>query len=194
MHGLINRAIQSFTRDTYGTEVWDDVVAAGHLETPEFEAMLVYDDAQTMQALDALAAHLGKPRADVLEDIGTYLVSHRNTEALRRLLRFGGVTFAEFLDGLDELPGRARLAVSDLDLPGIEVRRHTVEHYTLTVFSPVAGWGHFFVGVLRAMADDYGALAILDHQGRQEGREVIDIQLVESAFSEGRKFDLAAAG
>lgn len=191
MHGLVNRAIQSFAYDTYGPEQWAEVVANAQLETDEFEAMLQYDDALTVRALDALAAGLERTREEVIEDIGTYLVSHPNREALRRLLRFGGVTFSEFLDTLDELPGRARLAVSDLDLPEILVRRHAADRYSLTVFGAMPGWGNLFVGILRAMADDYGALAMLDFQASQSGTEVIDVQLVESMFSEGRSFDLA---
>jgi len=48
------------------------------------------------------------------------------------------------------------------------------------------------MGVLRAMADDYGALVILDHHGVQDGDEVISITLIETAFAEGRSFELGA--
>ena len=48
------------------------------------------------------------------------------------------------------------------------------------------------VGVLRAMADDYGALAMLSHEGQEGEAEIISIVLVESAFAEGRHFDLGA--
>jgi hypothetical protein len=47
-------------------------------------------------------------------------------------------------------------------------------------------------GVLRAMADDYGALVILSNEAHQSGAEVISITLIESAFAEGRHFDLGA--
>lgn len=191
MHGLMNRAIQSFARDTYGPEFWVDIVASADLETGEFEAMLQYDDALTTRVLDALAASLNRPTHEIIEDLGTYLVSHPNCEALRRLLRFGGVTFSEFLETLDELPGRSRLAVQDLVLPEILVRRHAFDRYSLTVFGAMPGWGSLFVGILRAMADDYGALAIFDLRASPSGTDVIEVQLIESDFSEGRSFDLA---
>ncbi len=60
----------------------------------------------------------------LLEDLGTYLVSHPNVQGLRRLLRFGGAGFIDFLHSLDELHDRARLAVPDLDLPQLELRDH----------------------------------------------------------------------
>ena len=116
----------------------------------------------TEQALDATARFLDKPRTDVLEDIGTYLASHPNVEALRRLLRFGGAHFIEFLYSLDDLHDRARLAVDDLELPRLTLVRHTENHYSLLCGAAFPGWGHVLVGILRVMADDYGALACPD--------------------------------
>ena len=46
------------------------------------------------------------------------------------------------------------------------------------------------LGVLRAMADDYGALAVLDHVGAADGEETITITLVETDFAQGREFEL----
>ena len=97
MHGLVNCAVQRFTTDTYGTEAWYDVTRLADLDFVQFEAMLTYDDALTPRVLNAWAVRLDRPRAEVMEDIGTYLVSHPNTEGLRRLLRFGGVDFVDFL-------------------------------------------------------------------------------------------------
>ncbi|MEM6759352.1 MAG: heme NO-binding domain-containing protein [Pseudomonadota bacterium] len=192
MHGLINRAIQCFVTDTYGTETWHAVAVEAELDFVEFEAMLLYDDALTPRVLDAAAHLLHRPRAEVMEDLGTYLVSHPSVEALRRLLRFGGVTFVEFLHSLDDLPDRARLAVSDLNLPRIELREHTSSCYSLFCYSSVQGYGHVMMGVLRAMADDYGALALLEHSGGDAGTEVISISLIETEFAEGRIFELGA--
>jgi hypothetical protein len=192
MHGLINRAIQCFVTDTYDRDRWGDVVRRADLEFTDFEAMLSYEETVTDAVLCAVAQVLDRPRDTVLEDIGTYLVSHPNVEALRRLLRFGGVTFVDFLHSLDDLPDRARLAVSDLDLPQMEVREHAANRFSLTCQSPHTGFGHVMVGVLRAMADDYGALAFLEHQGGSKDCETIEITLIESAFAEGRSFDLGA--
>ena len=158
MHGLINRSIQSFVCDSYGTDIWIDLIQRADLDFVEFEAMLTYDDALTPLVLDTVSEVLGRPRGDVMEDIGTYLVSHPSFEAVRRLLRFGGVNFEDFLHSLDDLPDRARLAVSDLHLPRIELREHGEGQFSLICDAPVAGYGHVMMGILRVMADDYGAL------------------------------------
>lgn len=192
MHGLINRAIQRFVTDSYGGDKWLEATRYADLGFVEFESMLAYDDAVTARVLDAVSLVLDRSRTDVMEDLGTYLVSHPNVEALRRLLRFGGVTFVEFLHSLDDLPDRARLAVSDLKLPRIELREHTPGQFSLICDSPLEGYGHVMMGVLRAMADDYGALAVLEHTGSGQGVETIAITLIETEFSKGRVFDLGA--
>lgn len=190
MHGLMMRAIQCFARDTYGPQIWSAVVRRAALDITEFEAMLTYDDQTGEAVLNALTAELGRPRASVLEDIGTYLVSDPNVERLRRLLRFAGLSFEDFLHSLGDLPGRAQLAVSDLILPRLDLRSLPGGRYVLSVDGEPSGFGHVMTGILRAMADDYGALVILDHRGLRQGREEIEITLVEAAFAEGRSFVL----
>lgn len=191
MHGLINRAIQSFVCNTYGTERWQKVMDAAGLGFTEFEAMLVYDDDQSRRVLGELSDELNRPLDEILEDMGTFLVSHPHLEPLRRLLRFGGVNYVEFLHSLDDLPDRARLAVSDLFLPPMEVREFSPDQFSLTCGAGLPGFSYVMVGVLRAMADDYGALVFLDHQGGKES-ETISVTLVETAFAEGRSFELGA--
>lgn len=190
MHGLTNRAIQCFVIDTYGSERWAECARVADIGFSDFESMLIYDNDLTNQILDTASAALNRLRFELMEDLGTYLVSHPNTESLRRLLRFGGDTFIEFLHSLDELPDRARLAVSDFDLPELDLRDQTATQYSLTCRSPIAGTGHVFIGILRAMADDYGALVILEHLGASQGIETISISLVACEFSTGRRFNL----
>lgn len=194
MHGLINRSIQSFLTDTYGPVLWRRVAGAARLGFDDFEAMLEYDDTLTDAVIDAAAGALRRPRDALLEDLGTYLVSHPNREALRRLLRFGGVTFVDFLHSLDDLAGRGRLAVPELDMPHLELRARSDRQFTLVCRGPRPGYGHVMVGVLRAMADDYGALALLDHTGTIDGVDTIMIDLLEPSFAAGRPFALAARG
>ena len=192
MHGLVNCAIQAFATNSYGREVWEEVTRRANLEFFDFETMLSYDDAVTPRVLDALSATLNRARNDVMEDIGTYLVSHPNTESLRRLLRFGGVDFVEFLHSLDDLSDRVKLAVSDLSLPEVELSEHSAEDFTLTCRVGPKGYGRVMTGVLRSMADDYGVLAILHCEDTSEGYEAISISLIETDFAEGRQFALGA--
>jgi hypothetical protein len=192
MHGLINRSIEVFLRDTYGAELWLDVARDAGLGFDAFEAMRSYDDRLTDRVVMAAAARLAQPRDSLLEDLGTFLVSHPSLERLRRLLRFGGVSFVDFLHSLDDLEGRGRLALPELDLPLLRLRGVSPERFVLRCEAGLPGAGHVIVGLLRAMADDYGALVLLEHDGTDATGETVSIHLLETRFAAGRRFDLAA--
>lgn len=192
MHGLINRSMECFLSDTYGSDVWLDVVKDAGLGFEHFESMFDYDDTLTYAVLASAAKRLSKARATLLEDMGTYLVSSPNVQSLRRLLRFGGVTFVEFLHSLDDLNDRAKLAVPELELPKFKLLKNgDAGGFTLICRGPHKGFGRVMMGVLRAMADDYGALVFMEYDGAGDGFEEISIALVESSFADGRDFSLA---
>lgn len=194
MHGLIFRTLQMFLQDTYGDEIWTQVAHQADLEITDFEAMLSYSPRLFEDALTAACAVLERDRETILEDIGTYLVSHENNERLRRLLRFGGNDFIDFLHSLDDLPGRTRLAVPDLNLPELELYDTADNEFTLCVIGPIRGFCHVMAGVLRAMADDYGTLVLLELLGLQGDHEMIRMTLIDNEHSEGKAFHLAARG
>lgn len=191
MHGLINRSIQAFVQDTYGQTVWAEIANAAELGFADFEAMLTYEDRLTDALLAAASARLSRPREFVLEDLGTYFVSHPRCGPLRRLLRFGGETFMDFLHSLDDLQGRGRLAVPDLDLPRLELFDHTSHRFSLNCQSPHRGAGFVMAGILRAMADDYGALVMLEHQGTRGDSDRFFIEILDQSHGEAREFALA---
>jgi hypothetical protein len=196
MHGLVNRAVQCFLRDTFGQEVWHQIAQTAGFGAEGFDTMAVYPQAVTEGLLDAAARHLSRAREMLLEDLGTYLVSHQTVEPLRRLLRFGGADFMDFLLSVEDLQGRSRLAVPDIDVPLLTLDEVEPDIYQIICSSPIAGAGHVVMGLLRAMADDYGALVLLDHLGQNGGAELVRVHVLETRFATGRSFDLGrvAAG
>lgn len=193
MHGVVNRAIECFLRDTYTEAVWDDIVTAARSPVRSFEAMLLYDPAVTARLLAAAVARIGKPRDELLEDIGIYLVSHPRFDGLRRLLRFAGVTFEDFLLSIDDIPGRAHLALPDLGLVPIGVRALGRDRFRICCGPGWPGFGHVLAGGIRAIADDYGALVTLSIQNEGEGGQArLEVTLHTTEHSRGRAFDLAA--
>lgn len=196
MHGLVNRSLQCFLRDSYGAKVWARTAALAGLEAEGFESLMIYEDEATERLLAAAMQVLDRPRDTLLEDLGTYLVSHPNTQSMRRLLRFGGVGFVDFLHSIEDLPARCRMAVPDLILPELELQELGDGAFRLAVDPMIPGVGHVVVGLLRAMADDYGALAVLNHDGDdpdRPGGEQLSILLLDQGFAEGRQFELTAA-
>jgi len=195
MHGVINRSIQCFVRDSYGDEVWQSACQIADLGFDNFEAMLTYEDHLTEKTIAAVCKVLVRDHDELMEDLGTYLVAHPNLNAIRRLLRFGGESFEEFLHSIDDLPGRVRLALPDLDFPQLELHENGPGCYRMTFEWDKIGFGTVAVGVLRAMADDYGALVLLDFKRRadKKGEHVdISIDLLDMKFATGRAFSLQA--
>ncbi len=190
MHGLINRTIQGFLRDTYGVGLWGRVARRAGITPEGFEAMLHYEDNSTEAVLAAAAQELDRARETILEDIGTWLVSSATGQPLRRLMRFGGVDFTDFLHSLEDMPGRARLALPDLELPVLELREPGPGHYLL-ISRGLPGFGHVLAGIVQAMADDYGALVVLDRDTPAGPDETISIRLVIADHAQGRQFALA---
>lgn len=192
MLGIVNKAIECFLRDTYA-DAWTEVAKALNLGAPSFEALLSYDDDLTERLVAEAVRQVGKPRDDLLEDLGIYLVSHPRYAVLRRLLRFAGVTFEDFLLSVDELPDRIRLALPDLRLPRIRIDAADKDGLEIGCGPGLPGFAQVLSGGLRAMADDYGALVTLKLTPEGErGAARIEVVLHKARHSRGRTFKLAA--
>lgn len=192
MHGLINRSLENFLKLTYGAGLWQRVLSDLDPGFDTFEPMLRYPDDMALALVDAAAVQLGKPHAALLEDFGNFLIAHPQSWRLRRLMRFGGVDFDDFLHSLDDLQGRARLAVPDLDLPQLELVDNGGGDFILRCGGSWDGFGRVMMGILRAMADEYGALVLLEHEGSDKGHELLSVRVLEARFSRARDFSLAA--
>lgn len=166
MHGLINRGLQSFTLRIYGSDVWEDVCADAGLGFNNFETMLSYDDIMTEQVLDGICSATRRSRADILEDFGTFIVSEHCSPAVKKLLRLGGETFVEFLHSLEDVYDRVQIAIPDLETPSMRLEVRSPLEYVLRYEFYKCGFGAVFLGLLRAMADDYGKLVTISHETR----------------------------
>ncbi|QXT40963.1 heme NO-binding domain-containing protein [Gymnodinialimonas ceratoperidinii] len=191
---MINRALQGFVIETYGKDVWDEVRSVADLRFDEFEAMLRYEDALTLSCFNAVTQVMSLPEISVLEDLGIYLITHPPLDPLRRLLRFGGASFTEFILSLDELAERGRMAIPDIELPEFSVRQIGPDEFEVTAHWSMPGIGGILLGALRAMADDYGALAILNLEPFDGRAERLTITIHDTHHAAGRQFLLAEAG
>lgn len=188
MHGLLCRSVQGFLVQTYGEALWGAVAAEAGLDQDGFEPFKIYDHAIVFAVLAAAGRRLGKSCDQIVEDVGTYLVG---IERFRRLLRFGGVDYEEFLHSLDELPDRVRLAVADLALPELTLRAVGPGRYEVACDAEHRCFLVLLAGILRAMADDYGSLALIELGPAGAGRVFVSVELLETCFAAGRGFDLA---
>ncbi len=194
MNGVTARSLQRFVCDTYGEGAWSDIVRAARIETASFELLLDYPGETINRLVDASARQLGRDRSDLLEDLGIFLVAHPEIPAVRRLLRYGGCDFERFLNSLDDLPDRTRLAFPTLVLPTLRIVEREPAVFDLYCGRKPDGMVHVVIGVIRAMADDYGALAMVDLAPGSDASDAdpyrIEILVPSSHHFEGRDFQL----
>jgi hypothetical protein len=194
MHGLFNLALELYLRGTFGVDCWHRIAGQANLPVQSFEPLATYELGVTVDLLAAASAILDRPTEVILEDLGQFLISSQHGQRLRRLLRFGGVGFRDFLHSLEELPARAQLALPDLHLPDMVLQEPGGAEFTLTFRAPFDGAGYVMIGLLRAMADDYGALALLEMHAQGDQGDVIHIHLLDEVYAKGSHFELAATG
>jgi Haem-NO-binding len=187
MDALLLRSLQGYVRDTFGVPLWQAVCRQAAQSTETFEPMLRYDPGTADRVAICAADVLGRPVETIWEDMGTYLVTNPGHEGVRRLLRFGGTSFADFLLSLEEMPGRARLAMPDLGFPEMTLSETGPDRFEIRCQSRSAGIPRVLVGVLTAMADDYGTLCVIE--ATDDSR--ISVDILDSMHAEGRRFDLA---
>ncbi len=195
MHGMINRGLQCYVRDIFGSEVWEETCSRAELPFFNFETMLHYGDDVTETVLDTLSAVLERPRDELLEDFGTYVVSEKHLHSVRNLLRFGGDTFEEFLHSLEDVHDRAKMAMPDLDVPHLRLQPLSDTRFTLHYRFAKLGYGSVFLGLLRGMADDYGALVVIDHICERKGpvdADRFEISLMHLDWSDAVNLHAAA--
>lgn len=171
--------------------MWQALVVELDSGIERFEPMFHYGSGVAERLVRLAEARLQKPKGALLEDFGTYLVAHPASDRVRRLLRFGGVNYEDFLLSLDDLAGRARLAVPDLILPETELTELGAGEYLVSFTRMQPGAPQVFLGLLRALADDYGALVTVDYAGPDAPPGSISLRLLETDFAEGRGFRLA---
>lgn len=194
MHGLICKAVEGFVNDQHGSGTWAEIRAELDLDFERFEALRVYDRALAERLFDATAAALRRDRNALFEDVGAWTCTHPPLEAIRRLIRFTGKTFENLLYSLDEVHDRACMAVPGLSLPRYRLEKDGEGEFEIYSRWPVAGGAALLTGVLRAMADDYGTLALIEAGAAREVDGVwferVHIRVVEQAFQAPREFML----
>ena len=187
MHGLVNRFVEEFLRARYGEGVWREVAVACGVDAQGFHSWRAQPDAVTARLIARAARRVAVRPSDLAEDAGAWLAQ---VEAIRRLLRFGGRDYGEFLQSLDQLPGRAEMVVRGLGLPPLRVSETSGDAFRITLPGGHRLWICAMAGILRQMADDYGALALIT---TGPGHRIV-VEVPERRFASGRSFALVAGG
>ncbi|WP_179379747.1 heme NO-binding domain-containing protein [Jannaschia marina] len=195
---MICKSLEGFVIDQCGSDAWAEV--RHDLPVPEtgFEALRSYDDALSQDVFARACAATDRSHDALLEDLGHWICVHPPLEPVRRLMRFSGTGFVDFLYALDEVPSRIRIALPGLEVPDFHLLQLDPGVFRIRLHWHVPGGGAFLTGVLRAMADDYGTLALIERADctREDGgwHETLHVSIFDQAHQEPREFRLGASG
>ncbi len=192
MHGMVHKGIGVFATDYFGSDAWDGLRRELGIDIDPASATQLNDLVAT-QILFNLADRSGRSKRDVMEDYGTFLMTSDVTSGIRRLMRFGGSDFLEYIDSLEDLPGRVRLAIDDFILPPLTVIQSSESTYKVWVETKLGAFTFVLIGMFRAMADDYGVLSEIKHEERRDTGDMISIKIFDVGFDAGRDFSLVGA-
>ncbi len=175
MHGLINYGLQNFATRVFGHALWLDVCSAARLPSEEFETMLIYEDWMTDAVIREIAEKTNNTRESMLEDFGTFLVSEHSSPMVLRLLQLGGARFEEFLEALPNVYEHLKIAIPELEMPLMHLEENGEGDYGVHFISPRDGYGEVCLGLLRAMADQYGVLVTVSLKKERQENEVLNM-------------------
>jgi len=194
MHALVFKGIRGFFMALHGTTVWAKIMQDAHISDDDIDLDRLTDVALGRGLLTTGAKAMGQDMPQMLEAFGLYLTAHPTTQALRRLMRFSGADFIEFLYALPDLPPRVALAVPDLHLPRIDVA-DMPGGVEVAVRDDLPGFEHILAGIIGGMADDYGALIHIEQTDCQANDDRPEysywaVLVIDEFHSSGRSFSL----
>ena len=192
MLGLICKSIEGFVRDKHGDESWARICAAAELPFERFDVMRRYDLAILPRLSMATMAELERPHFAILEDIGHWICTHPPLEPVRRLIRFSGTDFVDLLYALDEIDDRMRIAWPGLQMVEFRTTQHGPGDFTIACHSSFPGAAACLTGMLRAMADDYGTLAIIEPDRSDKSMQQVSVRVFDQTFQTPREFNLGS--
>ena len=188
MYGMVNDAVRTFIVTNHGEDAWCKICDDAEVSTREFEQMLTYDDDITYRLVGAISAHLGADAAKVLEVFGQYWPEYAKGTAVGNMIKFGGASFIDTLQSLDEMHQRVKIAMPDLRPPSFELETTGDDAYRLHYFSEREGLAPMVVGLLHGLAVQHAVLIEVqhvEHKNAAGGHDVFAIRVkAGSAVSE----------
>ena len=179
MHGFVTRGIELFLRARHGDSVWTAAAASAGVDRRGMQIVRIYPPEVAEALIRAAAFSLQITPEELLEDIGGWIAG---IESMRNMLRFSGSCFEDFVLSLDDLHDRGSVVLPGLDLPRITTLQSRPGHFHLSLLCDDPAWYHVLAGLLRGMADDYGALAIVDGDGASLKVEVADASFAQASL------------
>lgn len=172
MYGMVNQGIRTFISDNHGPEKWAAICEDAGIETDAFEVTRVYDDDITYKLVSSISKCLDLSTETVLEVFGTYWTVFARETPIGKLIQFGGDTFLDVLDNLDDLHTRVTMSMPELKPPSFELEDVSESVYLLHYHSVRDGLAPMVVGLVHGLAEQYGeSVSIRQVANKAEGAD-----------------------
>ena len=188
MYGMVNDAVRTFIVKHHGEDAWAKICDDADVTTREFEQLLTYDDDITYRLVGAISKHLGADASAVLEVFGQYWPEYAKGTAVGNMIKFGGESFIDTLESLDEMHQRVKIAMPDLRPPSFELEAVDEQNYRLHYFSEREGLAPMVVGLLHGLAVQHEISIEVEHtekKGVSGDHDVFGIRVMANAAQAG---------
>lgn len=103
MKGVINRGLQDFVEDRFGSEAWEKIKSLARCEEPFFSISEDYPDSMTTDLVAAAAEVAGLSADTVLFELGKAFVTHTLIPSYPTYVQLAGSSARGFLLNLDKV-------------------------------------------------------------------------------------------
>ena len=166
---MVNKAVQGLITERFGAPMWDKIRTKAGLPDEPFVSMEQYPDESTYALVGAATTELGIGAAEILREFGRYWMLYTAQAGYGELLESAGRTFPEFVQNLDLLHSRVKLAFPHLRPPSFSVSELEQNRLTLHYFSSRAGLAPLVMGILDGLAERFRIKIDMQHETSAEG-------------------------
>jgi len=182
MLGLVNRSLVEFVGEFHG----EAGVAQLHRELPElpsrFEALVDYPIHQTAGLISFVARLRDVEHSTILDDLGTYSVIRLWDARLRDCLLSCGKDFNDFLRNLPIVIGSISRIEPRIRVGDLQIEEKAASRFLVHVADQMGLLGDVLQGVLRTIADEFGALTLIERSSKK-GAVRISINVFDPGHS-----------
>lgn len=155
MYGMVNQAVRELVLNNHGQEVWDKIRSEANVIETEFHSLHIYPDEMTYRLVMAASKVLDTPPEVILVSFGETWTDFASRTSFSRLIRFGGRTFLEFVQNLDQMHTKIKITLPELVPPSFRTSDVTDEGMRLHYYSYRPGLAPFVQGILIGLAKIY---------------------------------------
>lgn len=163
MYGVINQAIEDYVTGAYGEDNWTLIRQRASVVDAFFVSMERYPDAVTYNLVVAAAGVLDIDAGELLEAIGEHWVEFAKSHGYRAMFSLWGDNLIEFLENLDMMHARVKVAMPDFEPPHFRCERGGPDTARLHYHSRRPGLAPMVVGILRGLARHFDVVVHVDH-------------------------------